>query len=102
MGNTVGDPSPLHFLTFIQAVLSSIVSPSWLYFLWKSFVTVCLTPTVVVNELSASLISQNFAYCSQTDLSKERSNHVTIVLKSLSQFLIVLHLKAELFGIMSM
>ena len=91
MGNTVGDPrlTKLHILTFIQPVVISIVSPSQLYFLSLSgslflLLPCCLTPIVVANEWSASLIFQNFAYCSQIDLFKGITNHVTIILKSLS------------------
>lgn len=90
MGNTVEDPSltKLHILTF-QPVIISIVSPSRLYFLSLTgslflLLPCCLTPIVVANELSASLIFQNFAYCSQIDLFKGITNHVTIILKSLS------------------
>lgn len=91
MGNTVGDPSltKLHILTFIQPVIISIVSPSRLYFLSLSgslflLLPCCLTLVVVANEWSASLIFQNFAYWSQIDLFKGITNHVTIILKSLS------------------
>ena len=91
MGNTVGDPrlTKLHILTFIQPVVISIVSPSQLYFLSLSgslflLLPCCLTPIVVANEWSASLIFQNFAYWSQIDLFKGITNHVTIILKSLS------------------